>query len=81
MQVTLPDDARLEQRAQAAGFATVEDYLLQLVARDAEQEPSHGSQSRLSSAEWVRRFREFIATMKPRHAHLDDSRDSIYPIR
>ena len=41
MQITLPDDARLDERAAAAGFASVEEYLLQLVERDAlQQEPA-----------------------------------------
>ena len=37
MQITLPDDVNLQNQAIAAGFATVEGYLVELVARDAER--------------------------------------------
>jgi len=35
MQVTIPDDAGLQNQAIAAGFATIEDYLVELIERDA----------------------------------------------
>jgi hypothetical protein len=81
MQITLPDDARIQQRASAAGFATVEEYLLQLVERDADSKSDSASPFLKRREEWIREFRAFIATMKPRHAHLDDSRESMYPVR
>lgn len=44
MTITLPDDMReqAERQARAAGFATVEEYMADLVREDGEQYPDTG---------------------------------------
>jgi len=37
MQITLPDHARLSEQANAAGFLSVEQYVIDLLARDADR--------------------------------------------
>lgn len=37
MQIDIPDRCNLRAQAVAAGFATVEDYIVSLVERDAER--------------------------------------------
>jgi|GEM_PF-5355044 len=32
-------------------------------------------------AEWMGKFDELLATVKPRNPNVDDSRESIYPVR
>lgn len=32
-------------------------------------------------AEWMRKFDELLATVKPRNPNVDDSRETIYPVR
>ena len=80
MQITLPDDAQLHQRATAAGFATVEQYLLELVQRDTLDDALSGS-PQMSHAEWSRKFRQFLSSLPSRNPHVDDSRESIYADR
>ncbi len=77
MQIQLPDDLELPTRASAAGFSRVEDYIRDLVERDAEhaeieQVPSKSIQERLEN------FREFVASQPSTNPYFDDSRESIY---
>jgi hypothetical protein len=83
MQITLPDDPRLRDQALAAGFATVEEYLLKLVERDGRQQVPRDAQGRRqqSNEEWIREFRAFIQSLPPGNPNFDDSRESIYPVR
>ena len=37
MQITLPDNVNLQNQANAAGFVCVEDYVIDLLNRDAER--------------------------------------------
>jgi hypothetical protein len=78
MQITLPDDSKLTRRAKAAGFATVEEYVLDLVERESGEDLSSEEQS---AEEWVRRFQAFLGTLSSYNPNFDDSRESIYPVR
>jgi hypothetical protein len=76
MQITIPDDRALRQRAAAAGFATVEEYVLALVERDARQdETDTAAQDDRSNEEWVRDFRSFVASLSSHNPPFDDSRE------
>ena len=81
MQITLPDDPKLRHRAHSAGFATVEEYVLQLVERDVEQAPVPPRAGSQSAEEWVRDFRAFIQSIPPGNPNFDDSREAMYPVR
>jgi hypothetical protein len=83
MQITLPDDPRLRDQALAAGFATVEEYLLKLVERDGHRQAQGDAPERRerSNDEWIREFRAFIQSLPPSNPNFDDSRESIYPVR
>ncbi|HVJ86614.1 MAG TPA: hypothetical protein VM452_13275 [Caulifigura sp.] len=37
MQITLPDDSRLKDQANAAGFLSVDQYVMDLLSRDADR--------------------------------------------
>ncbi len=37
MQINLPDDPRIQGLAAAAGYASVEDYVFNLIERDTER--------------------------------------------
>lgn len=79
MQITLPDDPALRERALAAGFATVEAYVRDLVKRDAAH--AVGATDNQSNDEWIRDFRSFVASLVSQNPDFDDSRASIYPVR
>jgi hypothetical protein len=79
MQITLPDDPKLSRRAEAAGFANVEDYVLQLLERDVLQGEVDPEQQ--TGEEWVRDFDAWVSTLKSHNPSFDDSRESIYPVR
>ncbi len=85
MQITLPDDRQFDQqlrrKAQAAGFASVDEYVLQLLVRDVEQAPAPLKSRPGSAEEWVRDFREFIQSIPPGNPNFDDSREAMYPVR
>jgi hypothetical protein len=84
VQITLPDDQKLRHRAQAAGFASVEEYIQQLVRRDVQQEdvrqPAPDPEQQ-TAEEWVRDFDAWVRTLKSHNPNFDDSRESIYPVR
>ncbi len=84
MQITLPDDPELRDRAKAAGFYSVDEYVLQLVQRDVRREdaPQTAADPEQQTAEeWVRDFDAWVSTLKSHNPHFDDSRESIYPVR
>ncbi|MBA3311859.1 MAG: hypothetical protein M3552_09975 [Planctomycetota bacterium] len=86
MQITLPDDQQLRSRAHAAGCATVEEYVLRLVSRDARQDAVREADPRachedVTDDEWVKDFRSFLRSLSSRNPRFDDSRESIYPVR
>lgn len=82
MQIELPDN--FASLATAAGFASVEDYVRFLVKKNESRIPSDDDASDyvpLSHEEWNRRFDEMLASARPCNPNVDDSRDSIYPVR
>lgn len=86
MQITIPDDRNLRDRALAAGFATVEEYLLELVERDSRQGEVpfslvEGGREEPTDEEWINGFRSFLRSLPSRNSRFDDSRESIYPVR
>ncbi len=81
MQITLPDDRKLKERAAAAGCASLQEYLLQLVERFVQRQESADVRDQVSHDEWVKRFRELVPMAEPLNSDLDDSRESIYPVR
>lgn len=80
MQISIPDDQRLRQRALAAGFATVEDYVLQLVEQDVQQAELRAVEE-MDDEKWIADFRAFLQSLPSHNPHFDDSRESIYPVR
>lgn len=83
MQIIIPDDPKFESSAAAAGFATVEDYILAILEQHA-QEQAEGESTNgqtLSHEQWKREFRAFQASLRPSNPNVDDSRESIYPVR
>ncbi|MGC1273479.1 MAG: hypothetical protein WBC44_07195 [Planctomycetaceae bacterium] len=82
MQITLPDNPLLQKRAAAAGFETVEGYVLDLIEQEAEFDEERGITGKKQSyEEWSRDFREFLNSMRSHNLDFDDSRESIYPVR
>ena len=76
--------AALAARAESAGL-TVERWLAAEFtdedAANAAAAPDPGHLRGRSLEEWNREFDAFLASMKPRNPNLDDSRESIYPVR
>jgi uncharacterized protein YgfB (UPF0149 family) len=81
MQITLPDDPALLTKAEAAGFGSVEEYLLDLVERELRDDQQESATEHESAEEWVRRFQALLGRLKSHNPNFDDSRDSIYPVR
>lgn len=82
MQIELPD--HFATLASAAGFANVEEYVRFLVKKDEKHTPSDDEAADyvpLPYDEWKRRFDELVASAKPCNPNVDDSRESIYPVR
>ena len=79
MQITIPKEVELvvRERAKASGFATVDDYVLNLL-RVGDQ--SQSSQA-LPYEQWRRELDAFVGSLTPGNPNVDDSRDSIYPGR
>ena len=77
--ITIPDDPRLETIALSEGFANSAEYVRHLVETVVEQrEPSAGP----DATAWKERFHGFLDAMPERDAGaVDDSRESIYPVR
>ena len=64
----------IQQRAHDAGFGTVEEYLLELVAQD-ESSPETCQQN------WLSKFDAFVARQTSRNPNFDDRRETLYPVR
>jgi hypothetical protein len=79
MQITLPDDPLLRQRAEAAGYKSIDEYVLQLVRRDACSDSRDATEQ--SAEEWIEDFDAWVRTLKSHNPNFDDSRESIYPVR
>ena len=88
LQITIPDEQaeRLERRAKAGGFATVEEYVQRTIA-DRTGTDTHPSApevdwetpvGQLTYEQWKARFDAFLSEQVSRNPHFDDSRDSIY---
>ena len=80
MQITLPVDEQVVAQANAAGFDSVEAYVLRLIERDAALRTGKTRQTE-SAEEWIRGFRAFLQSLPPSNPNVDDSRESIYPVR
>lgn len=70
-------EAAIQARAESAGFRSAEEYILELVNGDLPID-STISESR---QEWLRRFNAFVARQQRWNSNIDDSRESIYPVR
>lgn len=81
-QITLPDHPKLALKAVSAGFDSVEEYVRHLIEEDAGplETPSSQEES-LTYAEWKQRFEELLLVVQPGNPDVDDSRESIYPVR
>jgi hypothetical protein len=78
-QVTIPETVAgpLQRRAEAAGFKSMQEYVLQLL----EEYVSPDDSDLMSYEEWSRKLREFLSQLKPGNPDFDDSRESIYSDR
>jgi len=79
---TLPDHPKLMSKAVSAGFETVEAYVRHLIEADAgplDTQPL--LRNDLSQREWKRKFQELLTLVEPGNPQVDDSRESIYPVR
>ena len=76
MHLEIPKDveASIHAKARAAGFRTVEEYVLDLVGHE---EASPDAPREL----WLRNFDALVERQKSRNSRFDDSRESIYPVR
>jgi hypothetical protein len=84
MQITIPDDPNLQQRAHAAGFESIDAYVWELVCRDSVSEidsPVPDDHDQEVAAEWISGFRAIFEKLPPSNVNVDDSRESIYPVR
>ena len=66
MQITLPDDLDLERQANAAGFATVQEYVRVLLERDAERVALQQGIDDLQAGR-VQSLEDFDAEFRQRH--------------
>ena len=93
MPITIPDDPRLEARAKAEGFADAAAYLRHLVEREIEAEPNgrrvlsdrtSDRQSPFADPHaWIEAFKADLESLPAGGGDwfVDDSRESIYPVR
>jgi hypothetical protein len=84
MQISLPDDPQIRERATAAGFTSVEEYVRKLVERDICHEDAGLSPvdpEKQTAEDWVRDFDAWVGTLTSHNPNFDDSRESIYPVR
>ena len=93
MQIQLPDDPKLEERAVASGFSSVEAYVRSLIEQDVQQHAAVNEEATgieriaalrpdaLSYAEWQNRLRTFVSELPSTNPHFDDSRETMYPDR
>lgn len=79
MQLEIPKEIEttIQAKAAAAGYESVEDYILDKLELDApSQRPTQ-----MSHEQWLKKFDAFLAKQVSRNPNFDDSRESIYPVR
>lgn len=92
MQIELPNDPKLEARAAAGGFSSVEEYVRSLIEQivqhanedeaAAEIEPIAAMRpDALSYTDWQNRLRAFVSRCPSTNPHFDDSRETMDPDR
>lgn len=81
MNISLSPDqiANLSRRASEHGFEHFEDYVHHLLTTEAAPPVAASIHQTITNPEeWKREFQLFLKKLKPRNAHVDDSRDAIY---
>lgn len=85
MQISLPDDPRFQANATAAGYASVEAYVLVMLRKGTgtpgSTEPVAADEQHASHDQWKREFHAFQKSLRPCNPQADDTRESIYPVR
>jgi hypothetical protein len=84
MQISLPNDQRLGERAKAQGFGSVEEYVRSLIERDLDFEDKKRQKAAPEeqlAEDWIRDFQAIFSSLPPMNPNFDDSRESIYPVR
>ncbi len=85
MQITIPDNLRVQTRAASAGFASVEEYVRYLVEQDLSSpenaEQADRVEAQLPYADWKKLFDDFVTTLQAGNPNADFSRESIYSER
>ena len=79
MQLEFPKDveASIQAKAAAAGFKTVEEFILDRLDLDEDKTDL----SNHPPDQWVKRFDAFLRKQISRNPNFDDTRESIYPVR
>ncbi|WP_437186711.1 hypothetical protein SH668x_000060 [Planctomicrobium sp. SH668] len=79
MQLEFPKDveASIQAKAAAAGFKTVEEFILDRLDLDEDKT----NIPTLPHDQWVKKLDAFVKRQVSRNPHFDDSRESIYPVR
>ncbi len=80
IQLPLETETALREKAKLQG-ATPEEFLTKLIqesmgSNDAKPAKQRGEQ--LTTEEWIAEWRAWVASHKPVHHFVDDSRESIY---
>jgi hypothetical protein len=84
MQITLPNDQRVNERAKAEGFESIEQYVRNLIERDLASSgvvPLAGTSEDQLAEDWIRDFQAIFTSLPAMNPNFDDSRESIYPVR
>jgi hypothetical protein len=82
MQVTLPDDPKISSNAAAGGYRTVDEFVRHVLEEKLGPLSQPGIEAKRSSGtEWKRRLDDLLASVEPGNPNVDDSRESIYPVR
>jgi hypothetical protein len=66
MQITLPDDPTLNARATAGGFSSIDEYVLDLLNKDAERDAIQQGIDAMNVGK-TRPFDEFDAEFRSNH--------------
>jgi hypothetical protein len=77
LELSRDEEAFLHAQAAAAGFQTVEEFILDRLELN---QPAKRVDS-ASREQWLRKFDAFVAKQVSRNPHFDDRRESIYPVR
>lgn len=82
MQVTLPDDPRIASNAAAGGYRTVDEFVRHVLEEKLGPLGHPGLEVKgPSPSEWRRVLNDLLAVVEPGNPNVDDSRESIYPVR